>query len=442
MTSIQTRLTLWLLGSVVILLTTFWLVTSRAPVRFTEEYVATRLEHDAETLVNGIRFNDSGSLRLDPDYIAPIYLRAASGHYYLIQAQNQTLTSPSLGDAVLDIPLEDQPQKSLFYHPGPDNQKLLVWIAHFEKKGRPVSLAIAEELSSLDQHLNQFRIHFGLITLALFTLLVVTQRVIVRKSLNPLERMKQACRQLEAGDIDQLPEDVPIEVKPLSSEINRLVSVMQQRLVRSRNALGNLAHALKTPLALLTQLVEDKNNGLNPERRLQASSSVAMIHSIIDRELKRARLAGSSSAGQVFHMNSEIHDIIAVLKKVYADNKLQYTVTLEQDEIRFGDREDMFELIGNLLDNASKWAKHKVSMTASINSELKMTVEDDGPGIPAALQDSLTKRGKRLDESKQGHGLGLSIIQDIVNQYDGSIVYSVSRELGGLSVEVTLPTAT
>jgi signal transduction histidine kinase len=442
MNSIQTRLSLWLLGSVVLLVSAHWLVTSRAPVVFTEEYIATRLEHDAEALISGIHFEATGSAVLEADYIAPIYLRLNSGHYYLIRTQDNTFKSRSLGGKDLNLSLNDQPHKSLFYHPGPFGHKLLAWVAHYEKDGRAISLVIAEELTTLEQHINRFRLRFGLLTLALFALLVITQRLIIRYSLKPLERMEQACRQLERGDIEQLPEDVPVEVKPLSNEINRLANVMQQRLVRSRNALGNLAHALKTPLALLTQLVEDKNNGLDSESQQQACSSVSMIQSIINRELKRARLAGPTSAGQVFHLNDEIPDMVGLLKKIYADRQLQYTTTIKQEKIRFGDREDMLELLGNLLDNASKWAKKQVRLTVALRSELTITIEDDGPGIPASVQDSLTKRGSRYDESIQGHGLGLSIVQDIINQYGGKIHFSTSADLGGLKIDISLPTAT
>lgn len=442
MTSIQNSLSLWLLGSVVLLVSAHWLVTSRAPVVFTEEYIATRLEHDAEALISGIHFEDSGSVELEPDYIAPIYLRLNSGHYYLIQTQGETLKSRSLGDEDLNLSLKDRPHKSLFYHPGPFGHKLLAWVAHYEKGGKPISLVIAEELTTLDRHINRFRLRFGLLTLALFTLLVITQRLIIRYSLKPLERMEQACRQLEKGDIEQLPDDVPEEVKPLANEINRLANVMQQRLVCSRNALGNLAHALKTPLALLSQLMEDKGNGLDSESRQQACSSVSMIQSIINRELKRARLAGPTSGGQIFRLNDEIPDMVELLKKIYADKHLQYTTTLKQNEIRFGDREDMLELLGNLLDNASKWAKQHVRLTVALNSELHITIEDDGPGIPATVQDSLTIRGSRYDESVQGHGLGLSIVQDIINQYGGNIRFSTSADLGGLKIDILLPTAT
>jgi signal transduction histidine kinase len=442
MTSLQTRLTLWLLGSVVVLLGTHWLITSRAPAVFTEEYISTRLEHDAEALVNGIHFHTSGTPVLEPGYVAPIYLRLYSGHYYLVQTEDHIFRSGSLGEEDFSFPLQDMTHNSTFYHTGPGHQKLLVRVAHYQKDGRPVSLVIAEELATMDQQVNRFQLRFGLVNLALFVLLIIAQRFIVRYSLKPLGRMEQACRQLEMGKIKQIPTDVPAEVKPLANEVNRLIDVMQQRLLRSRNALGNLAHALKTPLALLSQLMEEKNNGLDTGNRKQALSSVSMIQSIIDRELKRARLAGPTSAGQVFHLNSEVPDMVGLLKKLYADRNLDYTITIGQDEIRFGDREDMLELFGNLLDNASKWATRRVHLTAELDNELVITVEDDGPGIPASLQESLIMRGSRFDESKQGHGLGLSIIQDIVTQYGGNISFSTSAELGGLQVDISLPTAT
>jgi len=441
-TSIQTRLTLWLLGSVVILLGLHWLVTSRAPVIFTEEYVATRLEHDAETLINGLHIDETGMVVLDSDYVAPIYFRLNAGHYYLIRSQDYVLTSRSLGSSEFNVQLTERPHGALFYHEGPDQQKLLVWAGHYEKDGHSVSLAIAEEMTTLDEHLGRFRWRFGAVTLALFALLVITQRVIVRYSLKPLERMQQACRKLETGDIKQLPENVPVEVKPLANEINRLVGVMQHRLVRSRNALGNLAHGLKTPLALLSQLVNDRNTDFDANDRQQAQTSVALIQSIINRELKRARLAGPESAGQKFNLNAETPDITDVLSKIYADKQLEYRLNLAQDDIQYGDREDMLELLGNLLDNASKWAKRKVVITASLEKDLRIAVEDDGPGIPESKRDALAVRGKRLDEAIPGSGLGLSIVMDIVNQYEGDIRFSTSKTLGGLRVDIALPTAT
>lgn len=441
MTSIQNRLAIWLLASVVILFGLHWLVTSRAPVIFTEEYVATRLDHDAETLLLGLRFHADGQPWIEPQFVAPIYLRPGSGHYFLVRTGGHRLTSPSLGDTDMDLPMRDLPTKSLVYHTGPDRQKLLVRIGHYEKNGHAVSLAVAEELNTLDRHLTRFRLRFGGVTLALLALLILTQRFIVRAGVKPLATMGAACRKLESGEIAALPEDVPVELKPLAREVNRLVDLMRQRLIRSRNALGNLAHALKTPLAVLAQIVDDDGALHDPEQRRQARASVEMIQSIIDRELKRARLAGPTSAGQIFRADVDLPDIVGLLKKVYADKDLDYGMEILPPTFRYGDREDMLELFGNLLDNASKWARRRVRLVVRLADELEIGVEDDGPGVAEELRDGMTQRGARLDEAQAGHGLGLSIIKDIVQQYGGGIRFARSERLGGLLVEIRLPTA-
>lgn len=439
MTSIQSRLTLWLLASVVLLFGLHWLVTSQFAVYFTKDYIALRLAHDAEALVSGISFDAAGIPDLNPDYVAPVYLRSGSGHYFQVNSGGFSLKSGSLGSTNFGFRIEDQPQKTLLRIRGPDNQPLLVWVVHYERDGHPFSLAIAEELTALNKHINRFRLRFGILSLLLVALMIFAQRTIVRVSLKPLDTMRHATRQLEHGIIERLPEDVPVEVRPLVSEINRLAQLMQQRLVRSRHALGNLAHALKTPLAVLRQYTEQCADRLGGECLEQMHNSLAMIQSIIDRELKRARLAGPASGGQLCHLNRELPDIVGLLQKVYADKQLKFEVVLGKGELRFGDREDMLELLGNLLENAAKWGRHRVRVTATYDAGLALEVADDGPGIDDSMRQALLQRGVRLDESTSGHGLGLSIIKEIVDQYGGTLELARSAMLGGLEVKVFLP---
>jgi signal transduction histidine kinase len=440
MTSIQSRLTLWLLTSVVLLFGLHWLVTNRSATSFIDEYIATRLEHDAEALVSGISFDARGIPDLDPDNVAPVYLRPGSGHYYQLQSNEFSLKSRSLGDVDFGFSLEEQPQKALLRIKGPGGQPLLVRVAHYESKGHPFSLAVAEELTTLNRHINRFLLRFGLLTLLLVVLMIYAQRTIVQLGLEPLETVRRASRQLETGAIERLPEDdVPVEVRPLVSEINRLVELMQQRLVRSRNAMGNLAHSLKTPLAVLRQYIEQNADRLDGECLDQTRASLTTIQSIIDRELKRARLAGPASGGQLCHLNRELPDIIGLLQKVYADKRLEFELELGTGALRFGDREDMLELLGNLLENAAKWCRRRVRIVAEWRDGLALSVADDGPGIDESMRQALLQRGVRLDESTSGHGLGLSIIKDIVHQYRGTLELARSPSLGGLEVKVFLP---
>jgi len=438
MKSIQRRLTLWLLATVVVLFGLTWLVIIRFPEDFTVEYIATQLEHDAEALVLGISFDAQGEAVLDPDFVAPVYMRPASGHYFQLQSGEYNLRSRSLGSDALDIRIEEQPQKTLLRTRGPGDQPLLVWVVHYLKDGHTFSLAIAEELTALRAQINRFRLQFSLVTLLLVLLMFYAQRTLVKLSLAPLENIRKACRQLETGEIRRLPADVPLEVRPLVDEINRLVELMQQRLLRSRNSMGNLAHALKTPLAVLRQYIEQKAPRLDSEWLEQTRASLAMIQSIIDRELKRARVAGPASGGEICHLHREIPDVIGLLQKVFAGKRLVFEQHVEGD-VSFGDREDMLELLGNLLENAGKWCRHRVRVSAACKGGLALSVEDDGPGIEASVQETLLQRGIRLDESTSGYGLGLSIVKDIVDQYGGTLEFSRSPSLGGLVVKVFLP---
>lgn len=439
MTSIQRRLLLWLLGSVVLLFGLHWLVTTRFAAVFTEDYIATRLEHDAEALVSGVRFDAKGIPDLDPDYVAPIYLRAGSGHYFQLDSNGYSLKSGSLGSTNFGFDIEDQPQKTLLRIRGPEDQPLLVWVAHYERDGQPFSLAMGEELTALNKHINRFRLRFGIVSLVLVALLIYAQRTIVRLSLKPLDTVRRATRQLEAGSIDRLPEDVPAEVRPLVGEINRLVGLMQQRLVRSRHALGNLAHALKTPLAVLGQHIEQNAGRLDGASLKETRGSLVLIQSIIDRELRRARLAGPASGGQLCHLNAELPVLVGLLQKLHAGKTLHYELDLPAAPVRFGDREDMLELLGNLLENAAKWGRQRVVVTVRQEAGLRLTVADDGPGIDASMREALLQRGVRLDEATSGHGLGLSIVSEIVDQYGGTLELSRSAALGGLEVRVFLP---
>ena len=211
--------------------------------------------------------------------------------------------------------------------------------------------------------------------------------------------------------------------------------LLTQRLERSRNALGNLAHALKGPLNLLTQYFDTADSAEQEQAALQTER----IRQLMQRELKRARLAGRNLSAARFNAGEELPDLIAVLQQVYRERTVSVDYQLDPELEPFGDREDMLELLGNLLDNGCKWASSRVICRIEGESEICIQVEDDGAGLLDQEIQDLTKRGTRLDETVEGHGLGLAIVGDIVKLYGGTIQFSRSESLGGLKVIILLP---
>ena len=232
--------------------------------------------------------------------------------------------------------------------------------------------------------------------------------------------------------------ETPIEIQPLVAEINRLIELMGQRLQRSRHALGNLAHALKTPLTQLLQLAERQPQDL----RTELERPTRQVKILIERELKRARIAGGAAPGQRVLLKREVADLVDTLGKIYREKALRIDCHIPSGSLFPGDRDDLLELLGNLLDNACQWAAGRVRLSvAESDFCLSVSVEDDGPGCPPAHLDRLTRRGARLDEDRNGHGLGLAIVADIVDQYGGFLRLGRSQDLGGFAARIEFPVA-
>ncbi|MEA3292773.1 MAG: ATP-binding protein, partial [Pseudomonadota bacterium] len=254
-----------------------------------------------------------------------------------------------------------------------------------------------------------------------------------------LEPVRRDIRLLEQGKKDRIAEDVPEEIRPLVKEFNHLLALLAQRLERSRNALGNLAHALKGPLNLLVQYFDEAESDPGSERHQQARVQVERIRQLMERELKRARLAGEGLHSRRFDPHEELPALAGVLQQLHADSALDIRCEATEETPPFGDREDMLELLGNLLDNACKWAASRVRCRIAGNGAIGIVVEDDGAGISDQDLHRLARRGARLDETVEGHGLGLSIAEDIVKLYGGSIKFGRSAEFGGLQIRIVLP---
>jgi len=264
------------------------------------------------------------------------------------------------------------------------------------------------------------------------------QRVTVRRALRPLENARKQIAQLQQGQRSQLDTQVPVELEPLVSQINRLLAHTEGSLKRSRNALGNLGHALKTPLAVMLSLTSSAELEAHPLLRQTLREQLEQIRQRLERELGRARLAGDTLPGAVFDCDAELPALFSTLRMIHGEH-----LSLEHEVVPGlqlpWDREDLLELLGNLLDNACKWADAQVRLSiVEVSAGYRLGIEDDGPGIPAQSRAEVFSRGTRLDEQTRGHGLGLGIVRDIVEAWGGDLRLS-SSPLGGLLVTVDVP---
>ena len=436
MQSIQAKLSTGLLLSLIVAFTALWILVSINIQFLAKEYIASRLEHDAEVLLNTIHFDEHEIITLDASHIDLIYNQPFSGHYYVITSDEQSISSRSLWDHNLKTVSVNTGQQSRTLQTGPDQQSLLLVSKGYKKKGKRLTITVAEDLNPINKNITQFKYWFSAMALGMLLTLVVLQVLILRISLKSVTRLHTELKSLQQGKLSKLSTDAPDELRPLIEEVNHLLSITQQRLQRSRNALSDLAHAIKKPLTVIKQITD--NYTIPDTARITLLKQTDDIYQISDHILKRARLAGHSHSGALFSFSQDLPALIKTLDMMYVHKTIQLTYHAPDNINCPIDREDMLELLGNLLDNAYKWATHKVRLTLSVDSDIHIRVEDDGPGTDLEKINELSKRGVRLDEKIQGHGFGLAITADIVHDYNGSIRFKHSNELGGFQADITL----
>jgi signal transduction histidine kinase len=439
MNSLQTRLSTGLFVSLIIVFSILWLLVSFNIQFLAEEYIASRLKHDADTLLNAISFNSSENLIVDNNRIDLVYNQPFSGHYYVISTQTQHEQSRSLWDQHLNHIIVSTGEQSHTNQPGPEKQSLLVISNGYRKFNKPVIISVAEDLNPIKENIIKFQYWFAAMSLAMLLILIALQSLILRYSLKPITRIHAELKSLEQGKLNKLSTDSPSELRPLVNEVNHLLSIMEQRLRRSRDALSDLAHAIKKPLTVIKQLANKK--GIPDETKDTLSLQSDEIYKLTDRILKRARLAGHSHSGSLFSFTEDLPALIKTLDMIHTNKTLQLTIKVPDNITCPVDREDMLELLGNLLDNAYKWANKKISLNVQLNSNLHVCIEDDGPGVKPEKIKELSQRGVRLDEKVVGYGFGLAIAADIVNDYDGSINFNNSKDLGGFMAEIKIAKA-
>jgi signal transduction histidine kinase len=400
-----------------------------------QRYLEAGLRNDSESLLAALVRGPQG-LQLDERRLSPAYQRPFSGHYFRIDFTDGHWRSRSLWDQ--ELPALDHPGLHDDLQLGPEGQQLLVLRTDYRRLGLPISISVAEDYTPIREsfrRVQQLGLGLGLTGLLLILLL---QRITVRRALRPLEQAREQIAQLQQGQRSQLDDQVPLELEPLVAQINHLLAHTEDSLKRSRNALGNLGHALKTPLAVLLSLASSEQLEAHPQLRKTLKEQLQQVEQRLNRELNRARLSGDALPGALFDCDAELPGLLVTLNMIHGEHlALSYRVPAGL-QLPW-DREDLLELLGNLLDNACKWADAEVRVSvAELANRFELSVEDDGPGIPQERRDQVFGRGTRLDEQTHGHGLGLGIVRDIVDSWGGKLSL-LESEWGGLKVLIGLP---
>lgn len=436
MKSIQARLRLGLVAillvaGLVLVLGGAWLVDHAL-----RRYLETGLRSETENLLAALVRGPHG-LQLDEGRLGNLYTRPLSGRYFLIEipALDIRWRSRSLWDAQLDIPASQGMADSLAA--GPSGQRLLTYRADYQRYGQQVRVIVADDYNPLLTSLLRILGLGALLGLATLLLVLLLQRLIVRRALRPLDQVREQIAQLHQGRRSALDPEVPVELEPLVNEMNALLRHTEDGLRRARHGIGNLGHALKTPLAVLLSLAERPELQGSPELQATLREQLERIRARLERELRRARLAGEALPGAYLEMN-ELRELCQLLGRVHGEH-LCLDCQLPSAARLPWDREDLLELFGNLLDNACKWASSRVRLTVEVREEgYWIAVDDDGPGVPQAERLAILERGTRLDEAVAGHGLGLGIVSDIVTACGGELQLMESL-WGGLRAAVHLP---
>jgi len=314
------------------------------------QFALSRLHHDAEAIVSNL---DVEARRITGT-LSPIYRQPLSGHYYLVRFGNGVeLRSRSLWDEPFDVPARPAVRPRYWLAEGPQEQRLLIWERSFEKDGRIFTIAIAEDVAPLLSAIWRFVWIGVLASVGAVLLMLLAQRWLIRRAFARFDRIREEVREVRQGSREEVGTEVPAEVLPVVQEFNQLLRAWRAHQERSRNAVGNLAHALKTPLQLIMAEGAQRHDD-------RVAEQARRMQELIEQELKRARLTGRAAVGRHFSPKEDLEALVETMVTLYHRKALQIETDIRAPSRLQLDQGDLMELAGNLLDNAAKWARERL----------------------------------------------------------------------------------
>jgi signal transduction histidine kinase len=417
-----------------------------------DRQITSRLENDLSQQLDQLAANlvigADGAAALDANLTDPRYESPLSGLYWQIDEDGKPpLRSRSLWDVTLAIaPTQASGLPELASLVGPGDTDLValsrdVTLRDSLGVARHFRLAVAED-SSITAAIRADLLRTLGLGLAIACLVLIVAAVAqITFGLRPLEAVRREIAVVRKGVVHHVETSgIPVEVVPLAEEINALLDLHRHNLERARRRAGDLAHGLKTPLAALAAQADMLARQNAPEAAEAIRRHLGAMHRFVERELALARSqSGAVAIGEGAKAIAEIVSIVETLKKLPAAHPLEYAVEGPSQLTLAMNAEDFAEVAGNLIDNARKWAKSRIAITvAEDDGTATVTVEDDGPGIPEDKQAEALSRGVRLDQKVVGSGLGLSIVEALLENYNSRLALARSPA-GGLSASFTAP---
>ncbi|MGZ8367692.1 MAG: ATP-binding protein [Rhodoplanes sp.] len=406
------------------------------------------------TLVAAIAAPEEGSDRGSLSLGEPLFDLPLSGWYWQVTHLNtpkpETRLSRSLWDGTLPHLADRQVQATTdgtrrSYIDGPEDQRLRLVerTVDLGEEGRYL-VSIAGDPQEIEEEMRAFNQTLAITFVMLAAVLLLITMFQVRFGLAPLKRISESLAAIRTGRAERLEGQFPVEIEPLARETNALIDANRQVVERARTHVGNLAHALKTPLSVIVnEAAAHSGEPFAGKMREQAD----IMRDQVTRHLERARFAARLTVvGVVTEVPPVVTALARMMEKLYHERGIQIEVDAP-DPVRFlGERQDLEEMVGNLVDNACKWAASRVSITVESETRagkglppaVRIVIDDDGPGLSATEREQVAQRGQRLDETKPGSGLGLSIVLELAALYGGSLNLSPAP-IGGLRAELVLP---
>lgn len=410
-----------------------------------------QLQVYADYVLADIGQGPDGQPQLDRPPQNPRLLQPLSGLYWQLNGASgePVLRSRSLWDQVLDAPNDSLADHQSHFHeqsgPGGKRVLMLEQVVRFEwDASQQWRLLVAEDANQLMSSIAQWQRSLALFLSVLFVgllLAVIAQSVF---GFAPLRRLQVATAALRQGKVNRLEGNYPSEFAPLVDDFNDVLQANENMMARARAQAGDLAHAIKTPVTIMTNATQDaRHNKVGQTQLVELfDQQLHALQSTVDGQLRRARLGAlvASPRRRTSPVAPVLKQLVSVIEKLYLDRHLAIEVVMPDPQVEFpGESQDLIEMLGNLLDNAAKWANHCVRITVrGDQGHLRASIDDDGPGIQAMQLAAVLQRGTRLDEQMLGSGLGLSIVRDLVQSYGGSLQMGDST-LGGLCVSIRIP---